>query len=100
VNPLLRRWKGVPGPVKLIRFLRDRRSVKTIIIFTVGIKKDYRHSCVKNLLLAEFCRMARHFDRAETTWVSPDNQVVLKGAEGLGMRPDRHFGIYAKEIGP
>ena len=100
VNPLLRRWKGVPGPVKLIRFLRGRRAVKTIIVFTVGIKRDYRHSCIKNLLLAEFCRMARAFDRAETTWMSTDNQVALKGAESLGMLPDKHFGIYAKELGP
>jgi hypothetical protein len=43
--------------------------------------------------------MARAFDRAETTWVSIDNQVVLKGVASLGMRPDKHFGIYAKELG-
>lgn len=98
VNPLLRRWKGVPGPVKLIRFLWGRRAVKTIILFTVGIKRDYQHSHVTHLLLAEFCRMAQAFDRAETTWMSNDNRPVLKAAEGLGMRPDKQFGIYAKEL--
>ncbi|HMA54734.1 MAG TPA: hypothetical protein VKT17_09745, partial [Acidobacteriota bacterium] len=81
VNPLLRRWKGVPGPLKLVRFLRDRRAVKTIILFTVGIKKEHRHSRVMQLLLAEFLRMARAFDSAETTWMSADNRPALKAAE-------------------
>lgn len=99
VNPLLRRWKGVPGPVKLIRFFRGRRTVRTIILFTVGIKKEYRHTLLSRLLIAEFCRMAQAFDRAETTWMSPDNRTVLKAAEGLGMKPDKHFGIFAKELG-
>ncbi len=98
VNPLLRRWKGVPGPVKLIRYLRGRRAVKTIILFTVGIKKEYRLSAVSHLLLAEFRRMARAFERAETTWLAADNRPALKAAESLGMRPDKHFGIYAKEL--
>jgi len=100
VNPLLRRWKGVPGPVKLIRFLRGRRAVKTIILFTVGIKKEYRLSAVSHLLLAGFRRMAQTFERAETTWLATDNRPALKAAESLGMRPDKHFGIYAKELGP
>ena len=100
VNPLLRKWKGVPGPVKLIGFLRRRRAVKTIILFTVGIKKEYRLTAVSHLLLAEFCRMARAFDRAETTWLSTGNRPALKAAESLGMRPDKHFGIYAKELVP
>lgn len=100
VNPLLRRWQGVPGPVKLVRFLRGRRAVKTIILFTAAIKREYRRSYVSRLLLAEFCRMAQHFDRAETTWMSTDNQPALKAAEDLGMRPDKHFGVYAKELGP
>jgi hypothetical protein len=100
VNPLLRRWNGVPGPVKLIRFLRGRRSVKTIILFTVGIKKDHRDPRVLRLLLAEFCGMAQAFDRAETTWMSTDNRPALRAAESLGMQPDKHFAIYAKELGP
>ena len=101
VNPLLRRWKGVPGPVKLIGFLRapkgrqddhplHRRHQEGVPAFTA----------VSHLLLAEFCRMAQAFDRAETTWLSTDNRPALKAAESLGMRPDKHFAVYAKELGP
>lgn len=100
VNPLLRSWRGKAGPLKLIKFLRGRRAVKTIILFTVAIKKDHRHSRVYQLLLAEFCRMAQAFERAETTWISTDNRPALEGAESLGMRADKQFAIYAKELGP
>lgn len=100
VNPLLRTWKGRPGPIKLLRFLRDRRAVQTIILFTVAIKKEHRRSAVSRLLLAEFCRMAQPFKRAETTWLSADNRSALRAAESLGMRPDKQFAMYAKEILP
>ena len=99
INPLLRRWRGAAGPVKLLRFVRGRRAVKTIILFTVAIKREHRRSCVSRLLLAEFCRMARSFERAETTWMSADNRSALKAAASLGMRPDKHFAVYAKELG-
>jgi len=100
INPLLRRWNGTAGPVKILRFLRDRRAVKTIILFTVAIRKAYRRTHVSQLLINEFCRMARPFARAETTWMSLDNQSALKGAASLGMKPDKHFAIYAKELRP
>jgi hypothetical protein len=99
INPLLRQWRGAAGPVKLLRFVRGRRAVKTIILFTVAIRREYRHSYVSRLLLAEFCRMARPFERAETTWMSADDRSALQAAEGLGMRPDKHFAVFAKELG-
>jgi hypothetical protein len=100
VNPLLRAWNGTAGPVKLLRFLHGRRAVKTIILFTVAIKEEHRRSHVSQLLLAEFCRMARGFERAETTWLAPDNLPALRAAECLGMREDKHFAVYAKELRP
>jgi hypothetical protein len=100
VNPLLRRWRGSAGPLKLARFMWGRRTARTIVLFTVAIRKDYRRSYVSRLLLAEFCRMARHFERAETTWLSPGNRPALRSAESLGMRPDKRFAVFAKELGP
>lgn len=99
VNPLLRRWRGAAGPLKLARFMIERRTVRTIVLFTVAIREGYRRSYVSQLLLAEFCRMARDFERAETTWLSPDNRPALRPAESLGMRPDKRFAVFAKELG-
>jgi hypothetical protein len=98
INPLLRRLRGRVGPLKYLRFLRARKRIRTLIIFTVGIKRKHQHTRVYQLLLQAFCRMARDFDVLEATWVSPDNIPALRAAESLELRPDKHFGIFEKRL--
>ena len=99
INPLLRRLRGRVGPLKYLRFLRDRKRIRTLIVYTVGIKPAHQHTRVSHLLQQAFCRMARGFDGLEATWVSPDNLPALGAAESLGLRPDKHFGIFEKRLG-
>jgi len=98
VNPLLRRLKGRVGPLKYLRFRRDWRRIRTLIVYTVAIKPAHQHSCVYHLLQQSFCRMARGFDVLEATWVSPDNIPALRAAESMELRPDKHFGIFEKRL--
>jgi len=100
INPALRRLHGRPGPFRALRFLADRSRVRTIIVFTVAIRRDHRHSRVYYALLTAFARTARRFDALETTWVSPDNLPSVRAAESLGAAPDKSFAIYAKELRP
>jgi hypothetical protein len=100
INPLLKKLKGRVGPVKYLKFLRARRKIKKLILFTVSIKKAYQHTQVYHLLLAAFCRMIPEFETLETTWLSPENIPALRAAESLGMKPDKHFAIYEKRIVP
>jgi hypothetical protein len=98
INPLLRRLRGRVGPLKYLRFLRDRKRIRTLIIYTVGIKPAHQHTRVSQLLQQAFCRMVRDFDGLEATWVSPDNIPALRAAESLELRPDKHFGIFEKRL--
>jgi hypothetical protein len=98
INPLLRKLGGRVNPFKYIGFLRGRRSVRNLIIFTVAIRKEYRHSRVYYLLLQAFCRTAASCATLETTWLSPENLPALRAAESLGMIPDKHFAIYRKAL--
>jgi hypothetical protein len=100
INPALKKVGGRPGPLKYLGFLRDRRKIKKVIIFTVAIKHAYQHSRVYFLLLAAFARMARDVESLETTWISPDNASSVKAAESLGMTPDKAFAVYAKDLNP
>jgi len=99
INPLLRRLKGRVGPLKYLRFRRERQRIRTLIIYTVAIKPVHQHTRVYHLLQQAFCRMASGFDVLEATWVSPDNIPALRAAESLEMRPDKHFGIFEKRLG-
>lgn len=100
INPALRRLHGRPGPLRGLRFLADRRRIRTIIVFSVAIREDYRHTRAYYVLLTAFARIARRYDALETTWVSPDNLPSVRAAESLGASPDKTFGIYAKELRP
>jgi hypothetical protein len=98
INPLLKRLRGRVGPLKYLRFLRDRQRIRTLIIYTVAIRPAHRHTRVYQLLQQAFCRMARGFDVLEATWVSPDNIPALRAAESLELRPDKRFGIFEKRL--
>lgn len=99
VNPLLRSWRGKAGPVKYLRFLAGRRKIRKLLIYTVAVKKAYRRGRATALLHEALRGVVREFEVLETTWISPDNTPVVKAAEGLGLRPDKHFAVYAKEVG-
>jgi hypothetical protein len=98
INPALRKLRGKAGPLKLIGFLRDRRKIRKLIIFSVGIKKAYQHGRTYLLLFNSFSQMCMKYDELETTWMSVDNSPAVKAAEYFGLKPDKHFVIYKKKL--
>ena len=99
INPLLRELKGRAGPVKFLRYQRQRRKIRSVIIYAIGIKKAYQRTQVYRLLLDAVCPLAREFDVMESTWMTEDNIPVLLAAARLGMTPDKKFAIYQKRLG-
>ena len=98
VNPLIRQFHGRRGPLKLLKFLRGRRRIRTVILYAGGIRKRYQHTRVYPLLSDACARIARRFDCLEGTWISEGNMLARRSAERLGMKPDKHFAIYALSI--
>lgn len=98
INPALKTMKGKVGPIKYLRFLLERRKTQKIIIFSVGIKKDYQHSRVYKLLLDAFCQICLNYKIVETTWMSEENTPAVKASEHLGLKPDKEFVIYEKRL--
>lgn len=100
VNPLIRQFRGRRGAVKLVRFLLGRRRLRTVIVYAVGVRRQYRHTRVYPLMLEACARIVRNFDSAECTWISENNILARRSAERLGLKPDKHFAIYALPLGP
>ncbi len=96
VNPLLKKLNGRVGPVKYLRYLQERKNVRDIIIYAVGIKKEFQRTSVFKLLLGKMIEIAKEYDVCRTTWMSSDNLLAVKAAERLGMQPDKEFAIYEK----
>lgn len=100
VNPLLRRFGGRSGPLKVIRFLLTRKHVKHLIIFAVGIRKEYQRTRVFALLFNAACGLLDRYDTLETTWMSDSNILAVRAAELLGLERDKEFAIYRKSVAP
>jgi len=100
INPLLRQCRGRYRPLPLMRLMLGRRKVNTLVVFAVGVRHSARSRGVAGLLFEAFRQMAARYEAVETTWMSPENLMMIRIAERLDLRPDKQFAIYAKDITP
>ena len=94
INPLLKKFKGKRSLIKYLNFLIERKKIDRVIIFAVGIKKEFRNSRVVHLLFNASVEIARRYKILETTWMYDENKIVISLAEKLGLRRDKEFCIY------
>ena len=99
VNPALRRMEGSAGPLKYIRFLRDRKHTRTLVVYAVGIRKPYQGTRVFTLLLGSMRRMVERFDTLTCTWMHPGNFLSVAAAQRIGLEEHKHLLIYRKRLG-
>jgi hypothetical protein len=98
VNPLLKIFNGKIGPLKLLRFFFKRNQLKTLIVFAAGIKKRFQRTATHELLFNSLCKIAQQYDALETTWMSYDNPLAVRAAERFGMKENKRFAIYCKNL--
>jgi hypothetical protein len=98
INPLLKRFNGTMNPMKFLHYQCDRREIKNLIIYAVGIKKEYQHTRVYKLLLDAMCRLALDCTTLECTWTSDDNYLAIRATEHLGLERDKEFAVYQKHM--
>jgi hypothetical protein len=98
INPLLKKFNGRAGLIKYLNFMRERKKIGDIIIFAVGEKKTFRNSKITQLLFNAAVNTARKFSILQTTWMYDDNRTVISLAEKLGLKRDKEFIIYSKNL--
>ncbi len=98
VNPLLRRMRGRVGPWRYTRFVRQRRQVRDVIVYAVGIARAYRSSPAYELLVRVTCATALGCRSMFTSWISEDNQPAIGAAERIGLEPYKDFVVYRQPV--
>lgn len=99
VNPILRTLRGRTGPVSLLRFMQKRKRVRTLVIYAVGIRKEFQRTRAFVLLSDALRTMAKNFDVLESTWMSSSNTLAIAAARRMGMVEHKHFRMYTKSFG-
>jgi len=98
VNPLLRELRGRVGPLEALRFLQQRRRIRDLVVYAVGVARPYRGTGAFGLLLDAMCAIATECRSLTTTWMSDDNVPALCAAERLGLEPYKEFCVYEKSV--
>jgi hypothetical protein len=98
INPLLKKLRGHVNPLNYLTFTFNKKKIRKLIIFSVGIRKSFRHSPCFALLLEVTANIAANYDVLETTWTSKDNKAAIRAAEYLGLTPDKELVIYKKQL--
>lgn len=98
INPLLKNFKGKSSLIKYLNFLIQRKKIDRVLIFAVGIKKEFRNSRVVQLLFNASVEIARKYRILESTWMYDENKIIISLAERLGLERDKEFNIYYKNL--
>jgi len=98
INPLLRKFKGSRNPVRYLELLTKRKRIDRVLLFAVGIKKDFRNSRVADLLFKATVELGRKYKILEATWMYDDNKIAISLAEKLGLLRDKEFCIYCCDV--
>ena len=101
LNQVLRHLHGHLTPWGLLRFLYQRRRIRTIRAAMLGVKKRYRRLGIDLMLLAEVWKQApkRGVLGGELGWVLEDNRLMVRALEELGAWPYKRYRLYQKDLG-
>jgi hypothetical protein len=98
INPLLKNFNGKRSLIKYLNLLIQRKKIDRILIFAVGIKKEFRNSRVVQLLFNATVEIARKYIILESTWMYDENKIIISLAERLGLERDKEFNIYYRDL--
>jgi hypothetical protein len=98
INPFIKSFRGRFSLFKYLNLLKNRKKIKRVIVFAVGIKKEFQRSIASRLLFNATVLVAGNYDEIETTWMYEGNMPAIKSAENLGMLPEKHYLILGKKI--
>jgi hypothetical protein len=98
INPLIKMFNGRMKWIDYPIYFHKRKFIKEIILYAVGIKKQYQGTKVAQLLVDALSYIGSKYKTLSTTWMSDDNIKAVKHAEYFGLEPYKWFSIYKKSL--
>jgi hypothetical protein len=97
LNRLTGPCKGRIMPWNIPGFLLKRRHLKELVVFTVAVKKAYRHTRVFSVMLKSAIKIFASYSTLATTWIS-DDDLSENLTHLLDLKPYKHFTIFSKNL--
>jgi ribosomal protein S18 acetylase RimI-like enzyme len=97
-NRLIKPLKGKMMIWNIPGLFMQRNRTKDLIIYTVGIKKEFQHTRVAAAMIKSAVKILRKYSTVTTTWISNENKSVIHISDLFEMKPYKHFAIYSKHL--
>ena len=100
LSPGLRRCRGRPGPIGILRLLSELRRPKRILINGMGILKEYRNRGGNALLYAELAAtvLGSGVPECELVQIAESTVLMLADLETLGARRSKRYRVFSRPV--
>jgi hypothetical protein len=98
INPLLQPLKGRIRITDIWKLLVQRKAIREVVVYAVGIKKAYQNSRAFILMTDAMMKIARRYPVVYSTWMSDDNVAAVRASEIIGLKPYKWFEVYGKSL--
>ena len=87
-------------PFGWLKFLIASRSIRTVRVLTLGIRKEYRLRGIQSIMMADSLRylLGKGYTGAEVSWLLEDNELVIGAVKLWGGKLYKTYRIYEKSL--
>ena len=87
-------------PFGWLKFLIASRSIRTVRVLTLGIRKEYRLRGIQSIMMADSLRylLGKGYTGAEVSWLLEDNELVIGAVKLWGGKLYKTYRIYEKGL--
>lgn len=84
------------GLLKLLWHTKISNKVKNLRLVTFGVIPDYQRRGIDSLMFLETYQrgVGKGYDAAELSWILETNDLMVRGAEGMGAKPYKKYRLY------
>jgi hypothetical protein len=97
LNCILKKYRGIIKFWNIPSLLWKSWHTDELIVFTTGIKEEYRSKRIFTLLLRSSVKIFRKYSTLSTTWIA-DDDLGKSLSVILGMAEGKHFAIFSKQL--
>ncbi len=101
INVILRTIRrGRLFPTGLFKLLWGKRKIRRMRIILLGVLEKYRRMGIEGVFYARVISngLKKGYNEAEASWVLENNEMMIKGVEGVNMKPYKRYRIYEKSL--
>ncbi len=87
-------------PFGWLKFLIASRSIRTVRVLTLGIRKEYRLRGIQSIMMADSLRylLGKGYTGAEVSWLLEDNELIIGAVKLWGGKLYKTYRIYEKSL--